>query len=46
VANQPPPASTATPPAISTHEVAYTTTLIGGQTGPVVATCPQGELAL
>jgi hypothetical protein len=31
---------------MSTHEVAQTTTLVGGQTGPVVATCPQGELAL
>ncbi len=44
--NKPPPGPTATPPAISMHEVAQTTTLSGGQTGPVVATCPQGELAL
>ena len=28
------------------HEVAQTTTLNGGNTGPVTATCPQGEVAL
>jgi len=28
------------------HEVAQTTTLNGGNTGPATATCPQGELAL
>lgn len=39
----------ATPPrplAPSVHEVAQTTTLNGGNTGPVSATCPQGEVAL
>ena len=30
----------------SVHEVAQTTTLNGGNTGPVSATCPQGEVAL
>lgn len=46
VANKPPPNPTTTPPPLSVHEVAQTTTLSGGQTGPVIATCPQGELAL
>jgi hypothetical protein len=32
--------------AISTHEVARSATLVSGDSGPVVATCPQGELAL
>jgi hypothetical protein len=44
--NKPPPDPTATPSAISVHEVTQTTTLSGGQTGPVIATCPQGEFAL
>jgi hypothetical protein len=38
-----PPVRTLRP---SVHEVAQTTTLNGGNTGPATATCPQGELAL
>jgi streptogramin lyase len=30
----------------SVHEVAQTTTLLGGDTGPALATCPAGERAL
>src|SRR5436309_12151221 len=41
-----PPTATPTPARPSVHEVAQTTTLNGGQTGPVTATCPQGEVAL
>jgi hypothetical protein len=37
---------TAPPVAVSVHEVAQTTTLNGGNTGPITATCPQGEIAL
>jgi hypothetical protein len=44
--NQLPPDPTFTPGPISTHEVANTVKLVGGDTGPVVATCPTGELAL
>jgi hypothetical protein len=42
------PTKTATPkpPVPSVHAVAHTTTLYGGQTGPVTASCPQGEFAL
>jgi hypothetical protein len=37
--------SAASPPP-TTHEVAQTTTLPYGATGPATATCPQGEIAL
>jgi hypothetical protein len=43
------PANPATPipsSIASAHEVAETTTLDGGSTGPATATCPQGEFAL
>jgi hypothetical protein len=47
-----PPTVTATatphkaPATPSVHEVAQTTTLLGGDTGPALATCPAGERAL
>jgi hypothetical protein len=41
-----PPTATPTPARPSVHEVAQTTTLNGGNTGPTTATCPQGEFAL
>jgi hypothetical protein len=43
----PPTATLAKAPSLpSVHQVAQTTTLNGGSTGPVTATCPQGEFAL
>jgi len=41
-----PPTATPTPARPTVHEVARTAILNGGDTGPVVATCPQGEVAL
>ncbi len=41
-----PPIATPTPARPSVHEVAQTATLNGGNTGPVTATCPAGEIAL